>query len=196
MKHTVRECTEEDLGALREISWTTYTDAFGCLNTSSNMQAYLEQAFDVERLRDALAGSNSTFYFLYADDRLSGYLKLNEFEAQTDLFDPQALEIERIYIIKKFQGKGLGGVLLEKAIETAKLRKKKYIWLGVWEKNHKALEFYRRNGFYEVGKHSFWMGDEEQTDYIMRKDLGILKGDKRIIYLPEKAEAEGDSAKK
>ena len=90
---------------------------------------------------------------------------------QTDIHDEQSLEIERIYVSKEFQGEGLGRCLMEKAISTAIRRKKKYVWLGVWEKNEKALRFYKRNGFYQIGTHSFVMGDDEQTDYIMRKDL-------------------------
>ena len=117
------------------------------------------------------AVSNAAFYFLYWDGKLAGYLKLNEASAQTDLHDEQSLEIERIYVSKEFQGEGLGRYLMDQAISIAIQRKKKYVWLGVWEKNEKALRFYRRNGFYQIGTHSFVMCDDEQTDYIMRKDL-------------------------
>ena len=60
---------------------------------------------------------------------------------------------------------------MEQAIRIANLRKKRYVWLGVWEKNEKALRFYKKTGFYEIGTHSFFVGDEEQTDSLMRKDL-------------------------
>jgi ribosomal protein S18 acetylase RimI-like enzyme len=116
---------------------------------------------------------HSNFYFLYADGELSGYIKLNEHKAQTDIYDPQSLEIERIYVQQESQGIGLGSALLRKAINIAETREKSYIWLGVWERNHKAIQFYKKNGFYEIGKHSFFMGEEEQTDYIMRKDLTL-----------------------
>lgn len=72
---------------------------------------------------------------------------------------------------KEFHGKGLGSILLNNAIDIASTRKKLYIWLGVWEKNNKALLFYKRNGFYFINKHSFFMGEDEQIDFIMRKDL-------------------------
>lgn len=81
------------------------------------------------------------------------------------------MEIERIYVAKEFQGKGLGRRLMTYAISAAMQRKKAYVWLGVWEKNEKALAFYRKNGFYQIGTHTFVMGDDPQTDYIMRKDL-------------------------
>lgn len=81
------------------------------------------------------------------------------------------MEIERIYVVNDFQGKGFGNYLMDKAVSIAVERKKQYVWLGVWEKNEKAICFYKKNGFFEIGTHSFFMGDDEQTDYIMRKDL-------------------------
>ena len=171
MKLTIRECTIDDLLILREFSYKTYNDTFGPMNTPSNMKSYLEEAFNISKLGDELSNSSSLFYFLYAGEELAGYLKLNEYAAQTDINDSQSIEIERIYVAKEFHGKGLGSVLLQKAIDITKIRKKLFIWLGVWDKNDKALLFYKRNGFYLIDKHSFFMGDDEQTDFIMRKDL-------------------------
>ena len=83
---------------------------------------------------------------------------MNEAPAQTDRNDPASLEIERIYVSGGFQGEGLGRYLMEQAIQIAVERKKKYIWLGVWEKNERAIRFYKRNGFYKTGTHSFVVG--------------------------------------
>ncbi|KPU44362.1 protease synthase and sporulation negative regulatory protein PAI 1 [Oxobacter pfennigii] len=171
MNITFRQCVSDDIYTLQNFSYRTFNETYINMNTSSNMKAYLEEAFDVNKLRGELADSNSLFYFLYADGELAGYLKLNESAAQTDINDLQSIEIERIYIANEFQGKGLGGVLINKAIDIAKMRKKSYLWLGVWEKNDKAILFYKKNGFEEIGTHSFFMGDEEQTDLIMRKIL-------------------------
>lgn len=166
-----RQCTHKDIDALREFSYRTFFETFAHMNTSDDMQTYLNKAFEIEKLRAELLDVNSSFYFLYCDEKLAGYLKLNEASAQTDINERTSLEIERIYVSKDFQGKGLGCYLMDRAISIANLRKKAYIWLGVWEKNEKALRFYKKNGFYKIGTHSFFMGDDEQTDYIMRKDL-------------------------
>lgn len=171
MNFTVRQCAIEDLHTLREISYHTFREAFAEMNTPESMKAYLEVAFNTEKLRAELANSSSLFYFVYCNEVLAGYLKLNEEMAQTDICDPLSIEIERIYIVKEFRGKGLGGFLLNKSAEIASSRKKTYLWLGVWENNENALRFYKRNGFYEMGKHSFFMGEEEQTDFILRKDI-------------------------
>ena len=166
-----RQCTIDDLDILPSFSRQRYFETFADMNTPDNMTAYLDEAFALEKIRAEQSDANAAFYFLYWDGKLAGYLKLNEASAQTDLHDEQSLEIERIYVSKEFQGEGLGRYLMDQAISIAIQRKKKYVWLGVWEKNEKALRFYKRNGFYQIGTHSFVMGDDEQTDYIMRKDL-------------------------
>lgn len=171
MNLSFRKCVPEDIETLRDFSSRTYFETFAHMNTFEDMEAYLNKAFETEKLRAELWDTNSSFYFLYSDGKLAGYLKLNEAPAQTDIHDEQSLEIERIYVSKEFQGKGLGGYLMDKAINIAVQRKKAYAWLGVWEENEKALGFYQKNGFYKTGTHSFFMGDDEQTDYIMRKDL-------------------------
>lgn len=173
MKPTIRECMIDDLVMLREISYRTYNETFKYWNTPSNMADYLEKAFNMSKMQDELLNDSSKFYFLYADEKLAGYLKLNEGLAQTDIKDSDSMEIERIYVLKEFHGKALGSVLMNKAIEIAKAREKKYLWIGVWENNDKAMKFYKRNGFYIIGQHSFFMGNDEQTDLIMRRDLEI-----------------------
>ena len=101
------------------------------MNTHSNMKAYLEKAFNISKFSDELSNKDSLFYLLCIDEKLSGYLKSNEFKAQTDIYDQQSLEVERIYVAKEFQGKGLGKILINKAIDVAKIRGKLYIWLRV-----------------------------------------------------------------
>ena len=171
MNLSFRKCVPGDLETLQSVSRSTYDITFRHMNTPENMAAYLNSAFDLEKLRCELHDPASDFYFLYAAGVLAGYLKLNEGAAQTDIHDTESLEIERIYVTKEFQRKGLGGALIGKAIETARRRAKAYVWLGVWEKNVNAIGFYKKHGFYEVGRHSFVMGDEEQSDLVMRKDL-------------------------
>ena len=171
MNIILRKCTAEDLIELRELSIKTYYETFAHMNTDKDMEDYLENAFNIDKLCSELENKNSEFYFLYCNEKLSGYIKLNEAPSQTDINDKASLEIERIYVSSEFQGEGLGKYLMEKAINIAIERNKQYVWLGVWEKNEKAITFYKKNGFYETGTHSFFMGDDEQTDYVMRKNI-------------------------
>lgn len=167
----IRRVTPDEADTLRKLAIRTYYETFAAANSAEDMQAYLAKAFEPEKLLRELNNSKSSFFFLYADGRLAGYLKLNEAPAQTDINDANSLEIERIYVSGEFQGSGLGKRLMEKAISTAQELGKEYIWLGVWEKNEKAIGFYKSKGFYMIGTHSFVMGNDVQTDYIMRKDI-------------------------
>ena len=105
------------------------------------------------------------------DGTLSGYIKINEAPAQTDIHDAEALELERIYVSKEVQKNGFGSYLMEQTIAIAKQRKKKYIWLGVWAQNRKAISFYQKHGFSIIGTYEFVIGEDIQMDNIMRRDL-------------------------
>ncbi|KGP78719.1 MULTISPECIES: GNAT family N-acetyltransferase [unclassified Paenibacillus] len=167
----IRVCRREDLQKLQEISIETFNDTFKDQNSPDNMRAYLERAFNAKQLEVELSNSCSDIFFVYYNDELAGYLKLNRDEAQSEKMSDASLEIERIYIKKKFQKHGLGKYLLNQAIETALEHNKKKIWLGVWERNDNAIAFYHRMGFVQTGSHSFYMGDEEQIDIILVKTL-------------------------
>ena len=171
MKLQFRQCTIEDLNILCEFSKNMYYETFKEMCSPEDMEAYLSEAFDPEKIRGEQENPHSSFYFLLADDQLVGYIKLNEAEAQSDLNDPDSLELERIYVSGTVQGTALGSYLMKQAVEIAGQQAKKYLWLGVWEKNTRAIAFYHKHGFYEIGTHTFVMGDDIQTDYIMRKDL-------------------------
>jgi len=167
----IKKVTQKELDQLQEIGKLTFFETFSAGNTEENMKKYLEEDFSKEKLNSELSNPNSEFYFAVNGQEIFGYLKLNYGEAQTELNDPHAVEIERIYILKAYQGKGIGPLLFDKAINIAKARKAEYIWLGVWEENLKAINFYKRNGFIEFDKHHFKFGDEEQTDLMMKLKL-------------------------
>ena len=181
----IRKCDISDLVILRQIAYQTFDETFRHLNTPENMKAYLDKAFDLAKLQQELSNQFSAFFFLFTENQLVGYLKVNQNQAQTDLQDPKSLEIERIYVKQEFKGKGLGRILIDKGIEVAKENNKEYVWLGVWEKNQAAIAFYKKMGFREVDTHHFVMGEEKQTDFIMRKDLNqqgdILKKNVSIL---------------
>ena len=167
----MKKCTLEDLQTLREISIETFYETFKEQNSPENMKSYLESAFTLKKLEKELSNTLSQFFFVYIAHEIAGYLKVNISDAQSEEMGEESLEIERIYIRNKFQRHGLGKVLLNKALDVAREYNKKNIWLGVWEKNEKAITFYKKMGFTTIGAHSFFMGDEEQFDLIMNKTL-------------------------
>jgi diamine N-acetyltransferase len=171
MATRIKKCTLEDLHILQEISYITFDETFKQQNSPENMKAYLDKAFNLKQLEKELSNASSEFFFVYFNNELAGYLKVNINDAQSEDMGTEALEVERIYVKRDFQKHGLGKYLLNEAVEIAKDLDKSEIWLGVWEKNENAIAFYKRMGFLESGSHSFYMGDEEQIDIIMT--LGI-----------------------
>ncbi|MEI5888213.1 GNAT family N-acetyltransferase [Bacillus albus] len=171
MTINIKKGTLEDLYTLQEISYETFNETFKDQNSPQNMSAYLEKAFHLKQLEKELSNVASQFFFVYFNNEVAGYLKVNTNDAQSEEMGDESLEIERIYIKGEFQKHGLGKYLLNKSIEIAMEHNKKKIWLGVWEKNENAIAFYKKMGFVQTGVHSFYMGDEEQFDFIMIKTL-------------------------
>jgi ribosomal protein S18 acetylase RimI-like enzyme len=131
----------------------------------------LEEELSIKKLTAELNNTKSLFYFANLNNEVIGYLKLNFGESQTELKDNKALEIERIYVSKDFYGKSVGQLLYNKAIQIAKQKKADYIWLGVWEENLRAIAFYKKNDFVAFDKHIFKLGNDEQTDLMMKLKL-------------------------
>ena len=161
-----------DLESLQAIGKQTFLETFGEMNTEENMAKYLSESFNEDRLRSELTNPDSVFYFAMLENQVVGYMKLNFGEAQTEMKDQKTLEIERIYVLKEYYGKGVGQVLYDTALDIARQKNAKTIWLGVWEENPRAISFYKKNGFVEFDKHVFILGDDVQTDIMMKLDMG------------------------
>lgn len=168
---TIEKLTPNDVAALQEIGRKTFAETFADSNSKENMSKYLEEGFSVDKLTGELSESASQFYFAVLDKAIIGYLKLNSGNSQTEMLDKRALEIERIYVLADYHGKKVGQLLYDKAMQVATELNAAYVWLGVWEKNPRAIRFYEKNGFVAFDKHIFKLGDEVQTDIMMKKAL-------------------------
>ena len=171
MQIKIRKAKPGDVEALRKISRDTFFETFSESNTKENMKKYLDDAFSTNKLANELSDLESSFYLAEYEERIIGYLKINFGGAQTEIKENKSVEIERIYVTKEFQGKKIGQLLLKKALDVAVEKAADYVWLGVWEENYRAISFYRKNGFEEFGRHSFMLGDDEQTDVLMKLKL-------------------------
>jgi len=171
MPYRLQKCTLSELDNLVQISKKTFVDAFEKDNDPVDFQSYIGYAFDREKILKELVDVNSAFYFAYKGGVLAGYFKLNSNDSQTDLKLKEAIELERIYVLEQFQGMKLGQWMLDQAINLAKKAQKQFIWLGVWEHNPKAINFYQKHGFEKFGKHPYYIGTDKQMDWLMRYDL-------------------------
>ncbi len=167
----IKRANITDIESLSRIGRQTFSETFAEMNTEENMNQYLKESFSLEKLTSELNDPNSEIYFAMHDNHIIGYLKVNLGSSQTELKDSNALEIERIYVLKAFHGKKVGQLLYDTAIQIARQVKASYVWLGVWEDNQRALAFYRKNGFVEFDKHIFKLGEDEQTDIMMKLNI-------------------------
>jgi ribosomal protein S18 acetylase RimI-like enzyme len=167
----LREADFADLASLLDVAQTSFVQAFTEGNKPENVQAYLSQAFTPVQLEKEWRNPASTFLLASLEGKLVGYTKVNLAAAQTDVQDPDSLEVARLYTLEEVWGRGVGQFLLDAALAFAKEKGKTFVWLGVWEHNARAIRFYEKNGFKTFGSHPFPFGDEVQNDWLMQKDI-------------------------
>ena len=165
--------TVSDVSILRGIARDTFIETFSEANKAEDMERYLTENFSEEQLARELSNPDSFFYVAEVNGHVVGYLKLNTAHAQTEPQAADALEIERIYVLSNYHGNGVGQALYHHAMSVAEDRKASYVWLGVWEHNHRALRFYEKNGFTAFGTHIFQLGNDQQTDILMQKSVAV-----------------------
>lgn len=176
----IQRVTADQLAVLQQISRETFVEAFASENTAEDMLHYLENNLGLPQLTEEFNHPCSQFYFATTPSGIAGYLKINTGAAQHELKDCHTLEIERIYTYKTHHGNGTGAALLKYAVDLATEMQADFIWLAVWEKNHRAIRFYEKNGFMAFGTHDFMLGKDVQKDILMKMPLqgkGSVSGD-------------------
>ena len=164
----LQKCKPIDLDLLAQISIKTFVDAFEKANDPIDFKSYTDQAFSRETLLSELNNTDTSFYFVFKDTHLIGYFKLNENQAQTDLKSKETIELERIYVVENFQGQHIGKWMLNEVKKIAFEKQKEFLWLGVWQENGKAIRFYEKHGFSKFAEHPYYIGNDKQTDWLMR----------------------------
>lgn len=167
----IRKVNIHEVDKLKEIGRLTFFETFASDNSEENMLGYLNSQFSSDKLKTELIDINTEFYFAEVKENVIGYLKVNFGQSQTEMIGKNSLEIERIYVLKEFHGKKVGQLLFEKAVDIAKSKKAEYVWLGVWEENPRAIRFYEKNGFVVFDKHVFKLGNDLQTDLLMKQNI-------------------------
>ena len=174
MELNYKVCKLTDLEQLIELSKSTFKEAFEKDNNPLDFQNYIEKAFARKTLEREMTNKDTQFFFVYDKKNVVAYFKLNIGNAQTDVKLNESMELERIYVLPQYQGAGLGEHILSKVKKMALLQHKTMLWLGVWEKNERAIRFYQRQGFEKFATHPYFIGQDEQTDWLMRFELSTL----------------------
>jgi len=171
MDLSLRYATKDDAALIAEISRKTFYDTFAADNTKENMDKFLKDQFTKGRLMLEAGAPGNTFLLAYYNDAVAGYVKLREGKILEELKSFSAIEIARIYVVREFLGKQVGAFLMQACLDIAKQKEKQLIWLGVWEQNQRAVDFYRKFGFEKFGECDFLLGDDMQRDWLMKKHL-------------------------
>lgn len=173
MKLTIRRVSLLEVETLRDFMEHTFRVAFEASNDPVFFQQYCEDAFSLEQIVGELAAPQSEFWFAFLEDELAAYLKLNFDQHPVALSSEQTVQVERLYILQKFQNQRLGSRLLQLAEERARKVAAEWLWLSVWQENPPALRFYERNGFEVFGTEVFEVGDDPQIDWLVKKRVSV-----------------------
>ena len=168
----IRYANGGDNVLLAEFGAQAFYDSFAADNKPENMAAYLAAAFGPEKQAEEIADPASVFLIAEAGGEMVGYARLKESQPPASIAGRRPVELVRIYSSKAWIGKGVGAALMRACLDEAARRGYDAIWLGVWERNERAQEFYRKWGFEEAGTQAFQLGDEVQTDLLMQKTVG------------------------
>lgn len=168
---TIIEATINDVHELREVAISSYHDTFAIHNTPENMEAYFKEAYSVEALTRDFHEPNSKVFVAVEEGRIIGFARLRKSDEVKEKLGDNAIEVQRLYVLTSAQGKSVGKSLMTTAIDYARTNKYEWIWLGVWERNYNAQKFYSRYGFEKFSEHTFWMGDDPQVDWLLKKKL-------------------------
>jgi diamine N-acetyltransferase len=168
---TIRTASLEDAQAIVSLGIRTFRDTFDDVNTPENMMQYLNKTFTVKRISEEIQEPGSLFLLAEQDAEIIGYARVRNAESPSELGTAKALEIERLYADKRFLGKRVGYLLMSQCLQFAQDHRYEVVWLGVWEHNERAIAFYRKWGFEKFGDHVFMLGDDAQTDWLMKKVL-------------------------
>lgn len=172
---TIRPTLAGDIPELQRLAIKTQVETFGAYNTEANMKAYLDQAYNLAALHDELDEPGSRNYLAFVNGRLAGFMRLRRTDEVAHLLGDNTIELQRLYVDKAFQNKGVGAALMKEALAQATAGNFEWIWLGVWERNYNAQEFYAKWGFERFSEHIFQMGDDPQTDWLLRKAIRELQ---------------------
>ena len=168
----IRTATENDAELIAVLSRETFYNAFAIHNTQEDIDKFMAEVFTRKNLIDELTLPENIFLLAYAEDGVAGYVRMRDkYLPEVQLGTNNVIEIARIYTVSSRIGKGVGSELMKACLNIAKEKQRDFIWLGVWEKNDKAIRFYERFGFKRFGEHEFILGNDVQTDWLMAREM-------------------------
>ncbi|MEX6691337.1 GNAT family N-acetyltransferase [Danxiaibacter flavus] len=171
MAVTIRMASAADAELLCDLSIKTFSETYERYNTAEDMQLYIQSHFTLSSILDDFQNPDIQYYLALMDDEAVGYAKLHKQHAVNGSNGLKQAELERIYVLSAYQGNKIGLLLLNECIQSARREGYGLLWLGVWENNTNAIDFYKKMGFKVDGSHSFILGKDIQNDCLMKLKL-------------------------
>jgi ribosomal protein S18 acetylase RimI-like enzyme len=168
---TIRRATVADAATLAAFGARSFADTFGAFHSASDLAMHLREAFGVEQQTAELTDPALMTLFAEIDGVLAGFTQVYAGEVPECVTGPAPIEIKRFYIDTPWHGQGVAQRLITAAFDVARERGAQTVWLGVWEHNPRAIAFYRRQGFTQVGAHTFMVGTDATTDLLFARPL-------------------------
>jgi ribosomal protein S18 acetylase RimI-like enzyme len=171
MSVTILVAGKKDAELIADLSRQTFYDSFAAQNSKEDMDKFMNEQFTKKALMGEVGSAGNIFLLAYIGNEPAGYVRIRDGEDRREFENKSAVEIARIYAVKRSIGKGVGSVLMGKCIAMATEMKREIIWLGVWEHNQRAIDFYTKWGFEKFAEHDFVLGRDVQTDWLMKKEI-------------------------
>jgi ribosomal protein S18 acetylase RimI-like enzyme len=166
---SIRDATADDAAALSAFAERSFRETFTESNTASDMDAYCASAFSAQIQARELEDAGIVTLVVENGDGLIGYAQLVANKRHDAVVAERPIELKRFYVDKAFHGTLLASALMRASAARAQAAGADVVWLGVWERNPRAIRFYQKNGFREVGEHVFTVGADPQRDLVMSR---------------------------
>jgi len=168
---TIRRAKASDAWQLSEVAEKTFRDAFGAVNSAEDMDVHCRSSYGERIQADEISSPNMTTLLSEDEKRLVGFAQLRWAGAPKCVLAKSPGEIQRLYVLSDWHGKGAARDLMNACIEEMSVHGSDVVWLGVWERNQRAIAFYKKFGFVEVGDHAFFLGSNRQRDIVMARSV-------------------------
>lgn len=169
----IRFANSKDAETLARIAWKSFFDAFADhpKNAPEDMKSYMDEAFSEAAIAEDLAVKDTVYFVAELAGKMVGYAKLKQNSREECVSGERPIELCRLYSLNEYIGKGIGKSLMLKCLDFAKESENDVMWLGVWEFNFRAQEFYKKFGFKKCGEHVFQLGSDPQIDWVLQKRI-------------------------
>lgn len=167
----IRLATADDANVIAALAATTAYETYFETDDPEDLAKYIADFFNPQATKAELEDANATFFLVEVNGKAVGYAKLREGQPDDCVRDENIVELHRLYILEKMIRHGIGRLLMRKCLDEAKSRGFDALWLSVYNLNTRAIGFYERLGFKNIGETGFYYGEKRLSCFVMKIGL-------------------------